>query len=156
MSDDPKRATPAKIKTDSRGRSVWADAVETAQLELISTEQLQALLASDDIVSQRSIEEAASCGDEGVLARDAATGIFEIIDDFDIQAILEGNLNETARRSSEAEVILEPAEMPGTSAPEELSLVSTQMLRKVLGEDDSNESESTPELGGGFDPYNSS
>ena len=32
---------PAKVTTDDRGRTVWADTVETAELELVSTAELQ-------------------------------------------------------------------------------------------------------------------
>jgi hypothetical protein len=138
---------------------VWAGAVETAKLELISTQQLQTFLASDDAVSQRSIEDAASCGSEGVLARDAATGLFEIIDDFDIQAVLDGNAKDAAKRHRQADVTLETVDTASTPTAEELSLVSTQMLRKVLGTGDSNDGNddevSVQDDSGGFDPYNS-
>ena len=30
---------PAKVTTDDRGRSVWAETIETAQLELVSTSE---------------------------------------------------------------------------------------------------------------------
>lgn len=149
---------PAKVTTDDRGRTVWADTVETAELELVSTGELQKILASTDDDTRSAIESIIPEQEEGVLARDPATGLFEIISDAELQAILENNDLPKTRRP--ADVTLEPVNRQ-EGDDEELSLVSTQVLRKILGKDTP---KTEPRLkgklprdeGGGFDPYNSS
>lgn len=148
---------PSKVTTDSRGRTVWADTIETAELELVSTGQLQKILASTDDDTRTAIESIVTGEHDGVLARDPATGLFEIISDADLQAILENNtdLPKTARP---ADVTLESAS-GNTGSTDELSLVSTQVLRKILKIDapaeKPRETRHKADKGGGFDPYNS-
>jgi len=48
---------PSKIKTDSRGRSVWADPVESAKLELVSTQTLKQILSSSDQQNRKATTE---------------------------------------------------------------------------------------------------
>jgi hypothetical protein len=162
---------PAKITTDDRGRTVWAETVETAELELVSTAELQKILASTDDDTRSAIQSIIREEEEGVLARDPATGLFEIISDADLQAILDSNEDLPKTRRPES-VTLERASRKPESQDDELSLVSTQVLRKVLAADvpkktatRGKERELADKLGkdklgkdkgGGFDPYNSS
>jgi hypothetical protein len=162
---------PAKITTDDRGRSVWAETIETAQLELVSTGELKSILQSGDNKSRSSIERLLKNKEDGVLARDPATGLFEVISDADLQAILESDDKLPLTRPP-ADVKLEPTHDSG-DAGESLSLVSTQMLRKIIQPGDSggtgkgskaasggkmsgNESPGKKDKFGGFDPYNNS
>lgn len=150
---------PAKVKTDERGRTVWVDTVETAQLELVSTGQLKQLLDSADEGTRSTIRQMVEAEQQGVLARDPSTGLFQIISEEDIKAALSDQ--GTSKTAPPADVALEP--LRGSGENEELSLVSTQMLRKVL------QKEAAParpglarerkrvarkDEGGGFDPYN--
>jgi len=149
---------PAKVTTDDRGRTVWADTVETAELELVSTAELQKILASTDDDTRSAIQSILREEEEGVLARDPTTGLFEIISDADLQAILE-NSNDLPKTRRAADVTLEPANNRDGD-DQELSLVSTQVLRKILAKDGpeaaSPVKDKLPEdKGGGFDPYNS-
>jgi hypothetical protein len=143
---------PAKVTTDERGRTVWAETVETAQLELVSTAMLHKILQSSDDHARTAIERVVSGKEEGVLARDPATGLFEIISEADIQALLkEGDtLPKTVR--TPPEFTLEP-ENPDTDPGDELSLVSTQILRKILHKDAPSPVRKKKDQGGGFDPY---
>jgi hypothetical protein len=147
---------PSKVTTDNRGRTVWADTIETAELELVSTNELQKILASSDDDTRSAIERIVPAKGEGVLARDPATGLFEIISDDDLKAILENN-GDLPKTSRPADVTLQP--VARTSSGDELSLVSTQVLRKILGKEAPKEApRQTPrksDKGGGFDPYNS-
>ena len=150
---------PARVTTDDRGRTVWRDTIETAELELVSTAELQKILASADDDTRSAIQSIIREEGDGVLARDPATGLFEIISDADLQAILESNDHLRKMRRPE-EVPTQSASTKQQNEDEELSLVSTQVLRKILASD-------TPETasprrdklaedkGGGFDPYNS-
>jgi len=147
---------PSKVTTDSRGRTVWADTVETAELELVSTSELQKILASTDDNTRSAIERIVPAEGEGVLARDPATGLFEIICDADLKAILDSN-SDLPKTSRPADVTLEPVSR--TNSTDELSLVSTQVLRKVLRKEPPKEAPRETvrktDKGGGFDPYNS-
>lgn len=131
---------PAKVTTDEHGHTVWTAGVESVELELVSTTSLTKILESGDKKSQDSIRKAASGNDEGVLARNTATGSFEIISDAILNKALDDNKSQ--------------------AATDELSLVSTQVLRKVLNPDGTAEY-TKPTAGGkdkfgGFDPYNKS
>ncbi len=145
-----------KVRTDDRGRSVWGEPVEDAELELVSTQMLERMLTDDDKERRDKLREAAEDRD-GILARNTATNGFEIIDDDDLEAALNSAAEDTGP-ARVADVIYEPVVRPDDSGEEELSLVSTQMLRRMLGtEDETNkdEADDEPLLGGGFDPYNS-
>jgi len=144
---------PARIKTDSRGRSVWADPIESARLELVSTQTLKQILSSSANDDRKAIEDAANTATDGVLARDTATGFFEIIDDAELQAILNSNAD-MPKLSRPVDVTLEP--LHDYVDEDRLSLVSTMALRKVLAKEDDDESSNTEIDLPGTDPYNSS
>lgn len=143
---------PGKVRSDGRGRSVWAEPVETAEFELLSTVALKKILESNDQAAKKSIEAAADSGEQGVLAMDIATGHFEILDDTDLQRIIEQDLN-PPKQEKIADVIYEPT-TGGTQSIDELSLVSTLALRKILREEDDPVVEEVDNSG--FDPYDSS
>lgn len=137
---------PSKVTTDDRGRTVWVGDIEEAELELVSTAELKQILDASDPASRSAIEQVASGAAEGMLARNTATGLFEIVSDQDVQAALAGNTGRSAAGSGP-----EPAK---SRSGDDLSLVSTQVLRKVLGADTKPEARKK-DAGGGFDPYNS-
>lgn len=146
---------PARIQSDGRGRSVWTDPVETSdELELVSTQALHLILKSNDRNARQAIEKAARSGNDGVLARNPASGTFEIIEDEDLQAILDST-RDLPPVTRPADVTLVPLK---EDAGPELSLVSTQALRKMLGQKEP-QPEAKPkklrDISGGFDPYNS-
>ncbi|HEX9853211.1 MAG TPA: hypothetical protein VGA68_09360 [Woeseiaceae bacterium] len=146
---------PPRIQTDGRGRSVWTDPVDTSdELELVSTQALRVILKSNDQNARKAIEKAAQTGNDGVLARNPASGTFEIIEDEDLQAILD-SAKDLPPMTRPADVTLVPLhEDPSV----ELSLVSTQALRKVLGQSEpaaGTKAKKPRDTGGGFDPYNS-
>lgn len=161
---DPKKPPGAgsderRVQTDDRGRSVWVGTIETAELEIVSTQMLKTLLDSADAGNRKQVEQLASRDDEGFLARNAATGHFQIIDDTDLQAILNQQKDSApAPRPAGTE---ESTLLPATD-DNELSLVSTQALRKILGEStgEQRKADATPDGrssrddAGGFDPYN--
>lgn len=143
----------AIIKTDSRGQSVWADPVESAKLELVSTQTLKQILASSNEHNHKAIADAANTATDGVLARDPATGFFKIIDDTDLQAILDAN-SDLPQLSRPVDVTLEP--LRDYADNENLSLVTTLALRKVLSTDDNENSPESEFDSSGMDPDNSS
>ena len=148
---------PSKVTTDGQGRSVWVDPVESANLELISTQALEQALRSNDPRCRESIERAAEYSGDGVLARDPASGDFEVIDDEDLREILKAQAD-LPKRQRPAEVTLEPLSEEAEDAVDELSLVSTQKLRTILGKpepEDSLDDVDDPGAGRSFNPYDS-
>ena len=144
---------PSKIQTDGDGRSVWADPVESAQLELVSTQILKQILSSNDVENLEAVKEAAKSTGEGVLARDPATGYFEIIEEDELQAILDSD-QDLPKLSRPSDVTVEP--LHDYADCDHLSLVSTQALRRVLVNDDEKEEPEPVEVDvGGFNPYDS-
>ena len=124
-----------KVAPDDRGRSVWLGKIEPVELELVSTMALQKILNTEGGETRAEIGKLAAGRKNGVLARDAATGHFRILSEADLRNAA------TAPPS--------PADGPQrrnvtTGAPmtetvrrkaDELSLVSTQMLRRVVKRD---------------------
>lgn len=148
---------PSRVTTDDRGRTVWEGPVEETELELVSTQMLQTLLDSGDEERRQQLADAARSKD-GVLARNLTSGSFEIIDDDDLKAALE-SADATPARVRAADVTLEPVPKKSDNAGQELSLVSTQALRKILGHEVTDTSDDDADdgpafRGGGFDPYN--
>lgn len=156
MSDDLEQTVrivrEKKVTIDDRGRTVWNVPIESAELELVSTVELKKILSSDDGKTKRRIAEAAQ-GKDGVLARDVKSKRFEIIDDDTLNAAL-ASAADTSPESKAADVVLEAASIEPDQKAEELSLVSTQMLRTILDEENPGESPILVETG--IDPYNSS
>jgi hypothetical protein len=144
---------PSKIKSDGDGQSVSADPLESAQLELVSTQILKQILSSNDAENREAVKEAAKSTAEGVLARDPATGYFEIIEEDELQAILDSG-QDLPNLSRPSDVTVEPLHDYVDS--DHLSLVSTRALRRVLVDDDEKEEPEPAEVdGGGFNPYDS-
>ncbi|MGH8250864.1 MAG: hypothetical protein ACREVI_09250 [Steroidobacteraceae bacterium] len=147
---------PAKVAPDERGRNVWVGRVETVELELVSTTALEKLLKSDDGRTRSEIRKLVAGRKDGVLARDTATGHFQIVDDADLAIALDSDKpRSTAARS--AEVTTEPLSEKARQAADDLSLVSTQILRKVL-KPQGRQEPAKPKAGkkdkfGGFNPY---
>ncbi|MGQ0430163.1 MAG: hypothetical protein ACT4UQ_09540 [Gammaproteobacteria bacterium] len=173
MADDPTKT--ARIKRDSRiaqdprGRNVWVGRVEeSVELELVSTAALEKLLKSGDGQAQLEIRKLAAGGKEGLLARDAATGHYQIVGSEELKAVAEtGKVPERVQRGNE--VVGAPLTEDAIHKAAELSLVSTMMLRKVVGADGKTEfvrgsgakkPEDPAKAGrdkfGGFNPYNKS
>ena len=150
---NPRTGKPGtKIRTDERGRTVWTSPVAATDFELVTTQELRAILKSTDEQSVRAIEDVAKTTDaEGVLARNSETGMFQIVRDAELQELLD---RQPASPAPTADVTLEP----GNAAPDDaegLSLVSTQALRKIIHNEPQDDGDDEP-ASGGFDPYNSS
>lgn len=151
---------PSRVKTDDRGRTVWDGPVEETELELVSTTSLRAMLATGDAEHKRQLLAAAASKD-GVLAKNLTSGTFEIIDDEDLMSALE-RADSTPDKVHAADVTWEPLLKHADTEIEELSLVSTQALRRMLGQPEKKETAKDGKIeqkvdlpGGGFDPYNS-
>lgn len=145
-----------KVGVDDRGHSVWTKPVESIELELVSTVMLKKILDSDDEEKKQRIKSLAQEGD-GVLAKDPGSQDFEIVSDEELAMALEAS-EQVPEFHRPADVVLEPASPPEDE--EELSLVSTQVLRQMLSHDEdesSGDSAEPNEKGGrgGYNPYDS-
>lgn len=154
MSDELKKTIRLvrknKCITDDRGRTVWNVPIENTELELVSTERLEQMIAKDGERAKERIARAAQKKD-GILAHNPADDRFQIIDDDDLMAALD-----SAADVSEREVSLASEDQPtfddSDGGDQELSLVSTQMLKQLLDvEDDAGEE--APPAESGFNPY---
>ena len=147
---------PEKVATDDRGRMVWVGKIETVELELVSTAALQKILASDGGKTRSEIRRLVKGKKEGVLAKDTATGVFQIVSNEDLQAALDQTGGKPAS-SRVAGATASPLTDKAKLAAAELSLCSTQVLRKVLKPGGKTEIQK-PKIGkkdkfGGFNPY---
>jgi len=151
-----------KVEVDDRGRSVWVDPIDSGEFDLVSTQELRQILNSDDVDGKRAIEKVAASEADGVVVRNSATGMFRVVNENELQAML---ANDRARQDRPPpDVGLEP--LPRQSGDgDELSLLSTQALRKIVkpgapeAEKDEHkiggELDDLPIQGGGFNPYDS-
>lgn len=158
MSDELKQTVRivrgSKVGVDERGRSVWVGPVEEAELELVSTAMLKRVLESDDEATKRQIRDT-PIDKDGVLAHDPEKDLFQIIDDADLKEILASE-PKGMEAIKAADVTIEPLASRADTQDEELSLVSTQALRRMLSTDDESSDvadDSNPD-DTGFDPYN--
>jgi len=140
----------SRVTMDERGRTVWVDPVETANLELMSTQMLKKVIDSNDAKAKKDLRRIAK-GESGLVARDMNSGKFEVINDEELQRILDGTDGESDVEGSQ---FVEEATASTFDNSGELELVSTQMLCIALNlkDDETPAEESADE---GFDPYNS-
>lgn len=143
----------AKVASDERGRTVWLDPVEPTELELVSTTMLERVLSSGDASRKQQIRDAAS-GRDGVLAIDVKSDSFEIIDDAELLAMLDMQPRGMDAIKA-ADVVYEFIDDPADDA-EELSLVSTQALRRILKIEDEPALDLEASDDRGFNPYDNS
>jgi hypothetical protein len=122
-----------KVMTDDRGRTVWAGSVDTANLELMSTQQLQRVIEKGNARTADRLRQL-TASEDGLLARNVDNGEFEIVSDEELRELLDDA----------------PAD-GGTE--DELSLVSTQMLRIVLDPEDEESAAAKEPAESGFNPY---
>lgn len=147
-----------RVYTDAVGGTVWKDDVETTELELISTQALEALIIDDEgtMAKLRRLE----TSDDGVLAQDRHSDAFHVVPREDLQAALADSGR--FQMPPEAEVPSRYVAEQVADDIEELTLVSTQVLRKLLDEPGLSPKQAADELklldepgaSDGFDPYN--
>ena len=138
---------------DGPGGPGQPDAARSGELELVSTQILKQILSSNDVENRKAVKEVAMTTGEGVLARDPATGYFEIIEDDELQAIVDSG-QALPKLSRPSDVTVEP--LHDYADCDHLSLVSTHALRRVLGDDDDEQKAESAEVDvGEFNPYTS-
>lgn len=122
--------------TKDHTKTVRLGKVDAVELELVSTIALEKILKSEGGETRSEIQKLAAGSKDGVLARDTATGHFQILSDADLRKA-------------------EPISDKTRSDADELTLVDTQILRKALKPEPE---APKPKAGkkdkfGGFNPY---
>jgi hypothetical protein len=143
-----------KVAPDLRGRSVWLGKVEPVELELVSTGALEKILKSEGGRTVSEIRKLAAGRKDGVLARDTATGHFRILSEADLRKAAGAPPGEGPKRGNLVKA--EPIDESTRRKADELSLVSTQILRKIVPpEEDAAKKKSAgrKDRFGGFNPY---
>ena len=140
---------PARVSTDDRGRTVWVGEIEETELELMSTGELKLALSAADAVQRESIKALADKTKQGVVVRNCATGLFDVISESELRAAIDrdGESPSVASRLGESRVPSSDDE------GRELTLVSTQALRRMLHPDEDGPDDNATERDHGFDPY---
>jgi hypothetical protein len=145
-----------KVAPDHRGRSVWLGKIEPVELELVSTTALEKILKTEGGTTRSEIRKLAAGRKNGVLARDTATGHFRILSDADLRNAATAPPADRPKRSgvTTAAPLSDTARLKAA----ELSLASTQFLRKAVKAEGKPESEkpkpaSKKDKFGGFNPY---
>ena len=145
-----------KVAPDHRGRSVWLGKIEPVELELVSTTALEKIMKTEGGKTRSEIQKLAAGRKNGVLARDTATGHFRILSDADLRKAATAPPADGPKRSGV--VTAAPLTEATRARAEELSLVSTQILRKAVKPDGKAEFErpkpaTKKDKSGGFNPY---
>src|SRR5688572_26041887 len=146
-----------KVAPDHRGRSVWLGKIEPVELELVTTTALEKILKTEGGDMRSEIRKLAAGRKNGLLARDTATGHFRILSDAELRsAATTPPPGDRPKRSGD--VTAAPLTESARRRADELSLVSTQVLRKVVKPDDKGGNQkprpaSRKDEFGGFNPY---
>ena len=164
MPKDPEKSPQVRddidtVAPDHRGRSVWVGKIEPVELELVSTMALEKILKSEGGRTRSEIQKLAAGRKNGVLARDAATGHFRILSDSDLRKAATAPPADAPKRAGVTTA--DPLSETTRQKAEELSLASTQFLRKIVkpdqkAEDEKPKTATKKDKFGGFNPYDNS
>ncbi len=124
-----------KVGLDERGHSVWVGDVKTGRFELMNTQTVEALIHAGDPNLREEMDRLAGDGAEGVVAREKETGHFRILETESLDDMMSRPVpgRESVAVGGRNIDDLEPE--PEEAGDDELQLVSTQMLRQILGKD---------------------
>jgi len=111
---------------------------------------LKQIIATEDSDTNSRLRKVAA-GENGLLARDIDKDRFEIISNEELQQILDGT--DTEADVAPTASLVEESTVGAVTDEGELELVSTQMLRTILGAEDENQVAADEAAESGFDPY---
>ena len=144
---------PARVSIDDRGHNVWTAPIEETELELMTTQELKLALAAADDADRQAMQAMAESGKRGIVARNPVTGALDVVSDDELREL---QRDKTVRLPQ----LLDTDTAPDTGDDAQaLSLVSTQMLKQMLGNEESKrpgEPEEIADAEKGFNPYDHS
>ena len=156
MGDELYRTVKIKLNrkdgTDSPGRAAGSNPDEETEFELVSTMMLKQILESDDDQKKDQIRGLAD-EEDGVLACATGTDAFKIVLDDELEAALKASPNPDLTDLAGGYAF---DRIDESEEEEDLSLVSTQMLRTILDVDDKTAAEPKEEHVielAGYNPY---
>lgn len=127
------RGSAGKVTLDERGHTVWSGEVQSGHFELVDTRLMEQLLHDDNQHARAEFDRLAAGNEEGIVARETSTGHFRVLETENLDDLMnrpvEGMQSLPAGGRSLDQ--LEPE--TGAEDDQELQLVSTQMLRQILG-----------------------
>ncbi len=124
-----------KVALDERGHSVWVGDVGTGHFELMNTRTVEALIQGGDPNLREEMDRLAGDGADGVVARDRDTGHFRILETESLDTLMNRPVEGRESVAVGGRNIDELEPEADESGEDELQLVSTQMLRQILGKD---------------------
>lgn len=145
---------PARVSIDDRGHNVWTAPIEETELELMTTQELKVALAAADDADRQAMQAMAESGKRGIVARNPVTGALDVVSEDELREL---QRDKTVRLPQLLDTDTAPD--TGNDDGQELSLVSTQMLKQMLGDEESKgpgEPEEIAEAEKGFNPYDHS
>ncbi len=136
-------------RTDDHGDTIWADDIKEIELELMSTQDLELAIQASSETDRESLRALAESDRDGVVARDRATGLYDLISEAELRESLDIDitLSTSIRRN---EMVPESTD---AGREDELSLVSTQALHRMLNQSDSEATIEAQVDDPGFNPY---
>ena len=167
MGDELYRTVKIKLNrkdgTASLERDAGTNPAEETEFELVSTMMLKQILDSDDDKKKDQIRELAD-QEDGVLACSTDTDEFKIVLDDEFEAALKSSPNSNVAELVDLAGGTAIESMDESDEEEDFALVSTQLLRTMLHDEDKTEAEPNKADGapkeefkiGGFNPYDSS
>jgi len=124
-----------KVALDERGNSVWVGELQTGHFELMNTQTVEALIQGGDPNLREEMGRLAEQDGEGVLALDRQTGHFRVLETESLDALMNRPVEGRESVAIGGRNIDEIEPETDDAGEDELQLVSTQMLRQILGKD---------------------
>ena len=86
------------VKTDARGQTVWAGTIEEIELDLMSSQDLELALEAANDVDRESLRALVESGKDGVVVRDRATGLYDVVSEAELQEWLDTDIEISASK----------------------------------------------------------
>ena len=139
MGDELYRTVKIKVnrkdETDSQGQAVGTNPAEEIEFELVSTMMLKQILDSDDDEKKDQIRGLVD-EEDGVLACSTDTDEFKIVLDDELESALKGSSATGVTNLVDGDAVERVDE---SEKEEDFALVSTQLLRTMLHDEDKTE-----------------
>jgi hypothetical protein len=134
--DTVRLPTPGgKVAPDERRHPVRAGELQTSDFELMNTRTVEALIRGGDAHLREEMGRLAEQDGEGVLALDRQTGHYRVLETESLDALMNRPVEGQESVAVGGRNIDEIEPETDEAGDDELQLVSTQLLRQILGKD---------------------
>ncbi len=83
-------------RTDDLGDTIWTDEIEETEFELMSTQDLELAIQASSEIDRESLRALAESDRDGVVARDRAAGLYDVISEAELRESLDTDIALTA------------------------------------------------------------